>query len=99
MSRKITFKKSSVVGKVPTTQQLEIGEIALNLADKKIYSKNAQNEIIDFCPISRTEFDDLVNTVNSKIANDDYATETTGGTIKMRLDGTTLYITNDGTNP
>jgi hypothetical protein len=31
--------------------------------------------------------------------SDDYATETVGGTVKMRVEGTTLYITNDGTNP
>jgi hypothetical protein len=28
----------------------------------------------------------------------DYASATTGGTVKMRVDGTTLYIRNDGTN-
>jgi hypothetical protein len=28
----------------------------------------------------------------------DYATDRTGGTIKMRVSGSTLYITNDGTN-
>jgi len=32
------------------------------------------------------------------ITNSDYATSTTGGTVKMRISGTTLYITNDGTN-
>lgn len=28
----------------------------------------------------------------------DYAASTTGGTVKMRVSGTTLYITNNGTN-
>jgi len=28
----------------------------------------------------------------------DYATSTVGGTLKARLDGTTLYLTNDGTD-
>ena len=28
----------------------------------------------------------------------DYATSTVGGTVKMRVDGDTLYITNNGTN-
>lgn len=32
------------------------------------------------------------------ISADDYATATVGGTVKMRLDGTTLYLTNDGTD-
>lgn len=37
--------------------------------------------------------------IGSKIAATDYATETEGGTIKVRLDVDTLYITTDGTNP
>ena len=28
----------------------------------------------------------------------DYATSTVGGTLKARLDGTTLYLTNNGTD-
>ena len=32
------------------------------------------------------------------VASNDYATSTVGGTLKARLDGTTLYLSNDGTN-
>ncbi len=32
------------------------------------------------------------------VHNDDYATSTVGGVIKMRAEGSTLYITNDGTD-
>ncbi len=34
----------------------------------------------------------------TKLAADDYGTATVGGTAKFRLDGTTLYITTDGTD-
>ena len=40
-----------------------------------------------------------LSNINNKIQEDTYATATTGGTIKMRLDGNDLYLTNDGTNP
>ena len=41
---------------------------------------------------------ELIELKNFKIEADDYATPTIGGTLKARLDGTDLYLTNDGTN-
>lgn len=46
MATKIIPKKSSVVDKVPLTTDLDVGEIAINLADKKLYTKNSTNEVI-----------------------------------------------------
>jgi hypothetical protein len=34
----------------------------------------------------------------TSVQHNEYATATVGGTVKMRLDGSTLYIRNDGTN-
>jgi len=45
---------------------------------------------------SQTELTDGLAT---KIGTDDFAGETVGGTLKLRLDGTTLYITNTVTDP
>ena len=39
MSTTIKLKRSSVPGRVPTTSQLELGEIAINTADGKLYFK------------------------------------------------------------
>lgn len=50
--------------------------------------------------LTASEINDLPGDVSAldsaKIAADDYATNTTGGTVKMRVDGTDLYITNNG---
>ena len=46
MANKIILKKSSVASKVPLASDLEIGEIAVNLADQKLYSKNASGTIV-----------------------------------------------------
>jgi len=46
MANKIILKKSSVAGKVPLATDLEIGEIAVNLADAMLYSKNAAGTVI-----------------------------------------------------
>lgn len=40
----------------------------------------------------------LAALVNNKITASDYATSTKGGTLKVRFDGTTLHIRNDGNN-
>ena len=37
MAQNIKLKRSSVAGKVPTTTQLEAGEIAINTVDGKLY--------------------------------------------------------------
>lgn len=38
-------KRSSVVGKIPTTSDIEVGEIALNMADSILYFRNTSDEI------------------------------------------------------
>lgn len=44
----VKFKRSGVVGKVPTTADLDYGELAINYADGVIYYKNAENQITSF---------------------------------------------------
>jgi len=45
MSNKVLLKKSSVVGKVPATTDLDYGEVALNYADGLLYYKSANNVV------------------------------------------------------
>ena len=54
MSTTLKLKKSSVGGKVPTTSDLEYGELALNYADGCIYYKNSSNAIKKFAVIPQT---------------------------------------------
>jgi len=46
MSTKIILKKSNTAGAVPLTTDLEIGEVALNLADRKLYTKNNSGSVV-----------------------------------------------------
>ncbi len=39
-------KRSTVVGKVPLPADLQIGELAINLADRKIYTKDANSAVV-----------------------------------------------------
>ena len=45
MAQNIKLKRSSVAGKVPTTAQLEAGEIAINTADGKLYFERDDSTI------------------------------------------------------
>lgn len=46
MANKIVLKKSSVAAKVPLATDLEIGELAVNLEDQKLYSKKADGTVV-----------------------------------------------------
>jgi hypothetical protein len=46
MANKIILKKTSTASKVPLSTDLDVGEIAINLADQKLYSKNAGGTVI-----------------------------------------------------
>lgn len=39
MANTVKLKRSAVAGKVPTTTDLELGELALNTYDGKLYTK------------------------------------------------------------
>lgn len=43
----ITHKRTSVAGKAPAPASLEIGELAINLADKKLYTKDVGGTVIE----------------------------------------------------
>lgn len=47
MPNRIIPKKSSVAAKVPLATDLSVGEIAINLVDKKIYSKDSGGTVIE----------------------------------------------------
>jgi len=56
------------------------------------------------CNAGQIAISDMITAINTKIEATDYATDTVGGTIKIRLDETdpanvVMYMTNDGTNP
>jgi hypothetical protein len=50
MVNTIQIKRSNVAGKVPTAASLEVGELALNFPDKKIYTKEPGGAVIEMTP-------------------------------------------------
>jgi hypothetical protein len=54
---KVITKKSTVAGKVPLSSDLDIGELAVNTADKKLYTKHSNGSVVligTFITISST---------------------------------------------
>ena len=47
MTYKIRPKRSNVPSKVPLASDLELGELAINMADQKIYTKTPSNAIVE----------------------------------------------------
>jgi len=45
MANKFTVKRSAVVGKIPTTNDLALGELALNTSDGKLFLKKSVNSL------------------------------------------------------
>jgi hypothetical protein len=52
MSNTILQKRSDVAGAVPSPAALAVGEIAVNTADGKAYTKNAAGEIVELTEAS-----------------------------------------------
>lgn len=46
MANTLIMKKSSTAGAVPGSEALAVGELAVNLVDQAIYSKNAGGTVV-----------------------------------------------------
>ena len=47
MASKIKVKRSSVFGKAPTTSDIEVGEIAINTRDSKMFSRDTSLGVVE----------------------------------------------------
>ena len=43
---RVSIKKSSVAGKIPQPADLVTGELAVNFADKKLFTKDAADQVV-----------------------------------------------------
>jgi len=50
MATTIKHKRSSVSGNIPATGVMEVGELAINFADQKIYTKTGAGAVIELAP-------------------------------------------------
>ena len=100
MANKIVLKKSSVGSKVPTTSDLEYGELALNYADGKLYYKTSLNTIGSFVAVAGGSSSDTFKNIavsgqSTVVADSPTDTLTLVGTADLGIttDATTDSIT------
>jgi len=46
MATKIITKNSQTASSVPTTSEVDVGELAVNVADKLLYTQNGSSEVV-----------------------------------------------------
>ncbi len=59
MNHVIKPKRTSSAGRVPTTATLEAGEIAINLADKKLFVRDTSNSILELTTRTMNSLEDI----------------------------------------
>lgn len=99
----ITVYRSETASAVPLTSRLAVGELALNIADKKLYTKNTAEEIVEITNSGDhthiagdiTDFSDAVTSVLNAAtiaANRPTITTQTGTTYTIDADDETSII-------
>ena len=80
---KVLLKKSSVPSNVPTTGNLDYGELAINYADGRLYYKNSSNVIKKFVdsakPFILGSSDDSKSSKESKQSNSSSGSSSSSG--------------------
>ncbi|EHS3285225.1 tail fiber domain-containing protein [Escherichia coli] len=68
----IQFKRTQTAGKKPTPEQLQVGELALQLADHVIYTKDKNNAVVQVSVSPESH-----NALNTKVDNNKKTTDST----------------------
>ena len=91
MANKILHKRNNVQGQAPTSEQIDLGEIAINTADGKMFIKKSDGTIQD---VSKEIFKGDTRVVVNDEGNG-VVTMEVDGVEKLRVDGTQVSIADD----
>ena len=89
---RIKLKRSSVLGKVPTDSDLQHGELALNFRDRKLYFKDANNDIVAFIDSGAVQnlIDKIDATAQAQLDSDEVFQIIDSAYVNARLDLATI---------
>lgn len=96
MSVSLLHKRSSTNGAVPTTSTLDVGEIAINTRNAKLFIKDTQDNIVQFCPLNDGDKGDITVSDSGQTFTIDNAAVTVA---KLSATGTadnTTFLRGDG---
>lgn len=102
MSNKIILKKSSVAGKIPTVNDLEYGELALNYTDGKLWYKDNTNTVKNLVEIGSSFLSIDRKTYTASLGDTTFAVKYTPPAVIVAINGvvlsTTDYTATNGVN-
>ena len=91
MANKILHKRNNVTGQEPQAAQLDLGEIAINTADGKMFIKQSDGTIKDITQqIEKGDTRVIVNDQGNGVVTVDI-----DGTEKLRIDGNQVFLADD----
>ena len=90
MSTIVQIKRSETANAIPTEGQLAIGELALNLTDRKIFSKNSAGDVVSLGGVEVNDGGNAVSVAAITFADTAFSdfhvdTDTAPGTAIVRL--------------
>jgi len=92
MATKIIHKKSSVADSIPVDADIAPGELALNLADRKIYSKQTDGTIVEMAPQAEVNIASLGSWTLGSTSGEEWAIVEVSGVVMFKF-GTTVAMT------
>ena len=99
MATKIVTKNSSTASAVPTAAQLVQGELAVNVADKRLYTEDNAGAVVELGtnPSTLTVTGEITANGGIALGDNDKATFGAGDDLEIYHDGSNSYISDVGT--
>jgi len=89
MATIIKLKRSETSSAVPTTSDLDVGELAINTADRLFYVRNSSNQIFpiaNYVDIDAEEVDDRLDALEATLASSTFPTGDYGNLSALSVD-------------
>lgn len=96
MANTILHKRSVVNSAVPTTTNLEVGEIAINYRANKLFIRSFDDEIIHFCPLNDGDKGDITVSDRGQTFTIDNAAVTVSKISATGTPDNTTFLRGDG---
>ena len=90
----IRHKRSSVSGNVPDSDQIDVGELAINFPDQTLYTKDGEGQIIELCGHDSALVQDQIDSNATSYLKVGAFNQNLAG--EMRYYQNTGYLSNDG---
>jgi len=96
MANTILLKRSATASAVPTTANLAVGELAINYRSKKLFIRDFEDAIVQFCPLNDGDKGDITVSANGQTFTIDNAAVTVSKISATGTANNTTFLRGDG---